>query len=372
MASAQETVQKLIEPIDVRINCDRPFDIQVHNEKFYRRVLAQGYLGLGESYMDGWWDCEQLDEMIARVVRGYLEEQVGVGLKDMWGTFLSKIINMQQGRRAFKVGRQHYDVGNDLYTRMLDSRMVYTCGYWKNAKTLDEAQEAKLDLVCRKIGLQPGMSVLDLGCGWGSFAKYAAEKYGAKVTGLTVSKDQVELGNRRCSGLPAELVFQDYRSVKGTYDRVVSIGLLEHVGYKNYGEYMDVVKRTLKDDGIGFIHCIGNSNSSSSSSNAWTNKYIFPNSMLPSLSQISRAMEGQFVLEDLHNIGEHYDPTLMAWYRNFEAAWPELRDKYGDRFYRMWRFYLLSSAGGFRGRNIQLWQIVFTKRGRPQPECRFS
>ena len=371
MASAKETVEKLIAPIDVQINGSRPFDIQVHNDDFYERVLAQGYLGLGESYMDGWWDCEQLDEMIARVVRGNIEQQVGVGLKDMWITLRSKLTNMQRERRAFKVGQQHYDIGNDLYTRMLDSRMVYTCGYWNGAENLDQAQEAKLDLVCRKIGLQPGMSVLDLGCGWGSFAKYAAEKYGAEVTGLTVSKDQVELGNQACSGLPAELYFRDYRSVSGRFDRVVSIGLLEHVGYKNYREYMEVVDRTLKDDGIGFIHCIG-SNESHTSSNAWTTKYIFPNSMLPSLAQISAAMEGLFVLEDLHNIGEHYDPTLMAWYRNFEKAWPQLHEKYGDRFYRMWRFYLLSSAGGFRGRNIQLWQIVFTKRGQPQPACRLS
>lgn len=371
MASAKETIEKLIAPVDVRIDGSRPFDIQVHNDKFYDRVLAQGYLGLGESYMDGWWDCEQLDEMIARVVRENLEQQVGVGLKDMWIALRSKLINMQQGRRAYKVGQQHYDIGNDLYTRMLDSRMVYTCGYWKEAETLDQAQEAKLDLVCRKIGLQPGMSVLDLGCGWGSFAQYAAEKYGAEVTGLTVSEDQVELGNRMCAGLPSELYFRNYRSVSGKYDRVVSIGLLEHVGYKNYREYMDVVNRTLKDDGIGFIHCIG-SNKSHTSSNAWTTKYIFPNSMLPSLAQITAAMEGLFVLEDLHNIGEHYVPTLMAWYKNFEKAWPQLHEKYGDRFYRMWRFYLLSSAGGFRGRNIQLWQIVFTKRGRPQPTCRVS
>ncbi|MFP4178455.1 MAG: cyclopropane fatty acyl phospholipid synthase [Spirochaetaceae bacterium] len=371
MAQGRETVEKLIEPIDININGDRPYDIQVHDKRFYRRVLAQGYFGLGESYMDGWWDCEALDEMIARVVRGNLEQQVGVGPKDAWNTLVSKIINVQRGKRSFKVGEQHYDVGNDLYTRMLDKRMVYTCAYWKDAETLDDAQEAKLDLVCRKIGLEPGMEVLDLGCGWGSFAEYAADKYGAHVTGLTVSREQVELGNKMCRDLPVDIRLQDYREISGTFDRVISIGLIEHVGYKNYGEYMKVVNRTLKDDGIAFIHCIGN-NKSTTSANAWTNKYIFPNSMLPSIAQLSRAMEEYFVLEDLHNIGEHYDPTLMAWYKNFEEAWPDLREKYGDRFYRMWRFYLLSSAGGFRGRNIQLWQMVMTKRGRPQPKCRFS
>jgi cyclopropane-fatty-acyl-phospholipid synthase len=254
---------------------------------------------------------------------------------------------------------------------MLDKRMNYTCAYWKDASTLDEAQEAKLELICKKINLQPGMTVLELGCGWGSFAKYAAENYGVSVLGVTVSKEQVELGTKLCAGLPVTLKLQDYREVTGLYDRVISIGILEHVGYRNYRTYMNVVHRTLKPEGIAFFHTIG-SNTSVTRTNAWTNKYIFPNGMLPSIAQLGRAMEGLFVMEDWHNIGPHYDRTLMSWYANFEAAWPELKNRYDQRFYRMWRFYLLSAAGGFRSRSSQLWQVVMTKPGTEQPNCRFS
>lgn len=369
--SAERTVRELLEMAGITVNGSQPYDIQVHNPNLYERVLSDQALGLGESYMDGWWDCEALDQFFDRILRARLDEKVKGSLKIAWHVLKSKLFNRQSRRRAFQVGEQHYDVGNDLYLRMLDKRLNYTCAYWKNAKTLDEAQEAKLELVCKKIGLQPGMTVLELGCGWGAFAIYAAEKYGAHVTGVTVSKAQVELGMERAKGLPVELKLMDYRDVEGKYDRVISIGILEHVGYKNYRTYMEVVNRTLKDDGIAFFHTIG-SNRSVTAVNAWTDKYIFPNGMLPSIAQLGKAMEGLFVMEDWHNIGPHYDPTLMAWHRNFEAAWPELKDKYGERFRRMWNYYLLSSAGGFRARQTQLWQVVMTKPGQPQPDCRIS
>ena len=269
------------------------------------------------------------------------------------------------------MGIKHYDLGNDLYQAMLDKRMVYTCGYWKNASNLDDAQEAKLDLVCRKIGAHQGMRILELGCGWGSFARYAAEKYGAEVTGVTVSREQVALGSELCKGLPVELRLQDYRDVSGVYDAVVSIGVMEHVGYKNYSTYMEVVNRYLKPDGIALIHTIGG-NKTITHGEPWMDKYIFPNGMLPSISQLGKAMEKVFVMEDWHNFGPYYDLTLMAWVANFEAAWPELKPKYGDTFYRMWRYYLLTSAGAFRARYQQLWQIVFTRQGTPQPDCRLS
>jgi cyclopropane-fatty-acyl-phospholipid synthase len=215
------------------------------------------------------------------------------------------------------------------------------------------------------------MRILDIGCGWGSFAKYAAEKHGASVVGVTVSKEQLALGTELCKGLPIELRIQDYRQLQGQYDAVVSVGMIEHVGTRNYRAYMDVVDRCLKKDGVAFIQCIG-SNKSITTGEPWTDKYIFPNGVLPSISQLSSAMENAFVLEDLQNIGPHYDKTLMAWHANFEKAWPKLKTKYGDRFYRMWRYYLLTSAGGFRSRNQQLWQLVFTREGTPQPDCRIS
>jgi cyclopropane-fatty-acyl-phospholipid synthase len=280
-------------------------------------------------------------------------------------------MNMQSSARAYQVGEYHYDLGNDLYEAMLDKRMNYTCGYWRRAKTLDDAQEAKLDLVCKKIGVQPGMRILELGCGWGSFAQYAAEKYGAHVLGVTVSKEQVKLGMERCKGLPVELRLQDYREVTGEYDAVISIGIMEHVGYKNYRTYMEVTDRCLKKDGIAFVHTIGG-NLSLQSAEPWVYKYIFPNGMLPSISQLGKAMEGLFVMEDWHNIGPDYDTTLQAWYRNFEDAWSELEANYSERFRRMWSYWLQTSMSGFRARTTQLWQIVMTRTGTPQPDCRIT
>lgn len=368
---SEELLRSLLLSAGVTVGGELPRDIQVKNQGFYRRVMSDGALGAGESYMDGWWECTALDQFFDRVLRVDMDQKLKGNLRAAWPIMKSKLFNLQRMGRAFQVGEQHYDLGNDLYRAMLDKRLNYTCAYWKNANTLDEAQEAKLDLVCRKIGLQPGMHVLELGCGFGSFAGYAAAKYGVKVTGVTVSKRQVELGMEMYRGLPVELRLEDYRKVDGTYDRVISIGIMEHVGYRNYRTYMEVVDRTLKPDGIAFVHTIGNIESATAS-NPWTTKYIFPNGMLPSLAQLTKAMEGLFVMEDLHNIGPDYDRTLMAWHDNFERAWPELKKKYDERFRRMWRYYLLSSAGGFRARRTQLWQTVMTRTGTAQPDCRLS
>jgi cyclopropane-fatty-acyl-phospholipid synthase len=368
---SESVIRELLASTGIEIDGSNPWDLQVKDARFYDRVLREVELGFGEAYMDGWWECEAIDQLIARIFLADLPAQLRGNWKLALHALQSRLFNLQSRRRAFEVGEQHYDLGNDLYEAMLDKRLNYTCGYWKDADNLDDAQEAKLELVCRKIGLEPGMRVLELGCGWGSFAKYAAEVHGAEVTGVTVSKEQVKLGMERCKGLPVELRLQDYRDVSGTYDRVISIGVMEHVGYKNYRTYMEVTDRTLKEGGIAFFHTIG-ANRSTTGANGWTTKYIFPNGMLPSMAQLTKAMEGLFIVEDWHNIGPHYDPTLMAWHANFEAAWPELKKNYDERFYRMWRYYLLSSAGGFRARAQQLWQVVMTRPGTPQPDCRFS
>lgn len=371
MPNSESIVKELLALAEIEVNGSKPADIQVHDKRFFDRLLQNPHLALGEGYMDGWWDCEAIDEFITRALRARLNEKVKGNWQVLFFLLRSKLANMQTPAKAFVVGEQHYDLGNDLYNAMLDKRLNYTCAYWKNAQTLDEAQEKKLELVCQKIGVYPGMRILELGCGWGSFAKYAAEKYGAQVLGVTVSKEQVALGMELCKGLPVELRLQDYREVQGQYDAVISIGVMEHVGYKNYRSYMGVVDRCLKEDGIAFVHTIG-SNLSVTSADPFSHKYIFPNGMLPSIAQLGAAMEGKFVMEDWHNIGPHYDPTLMAWQANFEKAWPVLRDRYGERFRRMWNYYLLSSAGGFRSRAQQLWQIVFTRQGTRQPDCRFS
>jgi cyclopropane-fatty-acyl-phospholipid synthase len=371
MERSEAVIRELLSLAEIEVNGSRPWDIQVHDHALYGRILRDSSLGLGESYVEGWWDCESIDQFIARVLKARLDEKVRTESRFLFQALRARIFNRQSTSRAFEVGIKHYDLGNDLYRRMLDKRLVYTCAYWKNAANLDEAQEAKLDLVCRKIGAKPGMTILELGCGWGSFAKYAAEKYGSSVLGVTVSKEQVALGSEMCKGLPVELRLQDYRDVQGQYDAVISIGVMEHVGYRNYRTYMQVVDRCLKKDGIAFIHTIGG-NKTITTGEPWTDKYIFPNGMLPSISQLGRSMEGIFVMEDWQNFGPDYDPTLMAWYANFEKGWPEIQAKYGEPFRRMWRYYLLTSAGAFRARNQQLWQIVFTRQGTPQPECRFS
>ena len=364
-------IRNLLAETDIEVNGNNPWDIQVHNSNFYSRILQDSSMGLGESYMDGWWDCEAIDQLICRILTANLDTKVKGNWKLVLHVLQSKLFNLQTRSRALQVGKEVYDLGNDLYCAFLDKSLNYTCGYWKNATTLDEAQEAKLDLVCRKIGLKPGMKVLEFGCGWGGFAKYAAEKYGAHVVGVTISREQLSFAQEFCKGLPVELRFQDYRDVDGKYDAIISIGMLEHVGYKNYPTYMQVVERCLNKDGIALIHAIG-SNKTYTASEPWTNKYIFPNGFLPSIAQLGAAFEKNFVMEDWHNFGPHYDQTLLAWHAKFEQAWPSLKDKYGERFRRMWRYYLLNSAGAFRARTQQLWQIVLTRRGTPQPDCRLS
>ena len=359
----QSLVKMLFGLAEIEINGSNPWDIKVHNERFYKRAVTEVELGLGESYMDGWWDVDKLDEMIYRIVRADLQNKVKHNYKVALQLAGFWLINMQSRRRAFMIGERHYDLGNELFRKMLDKRMNYSCAYWKDAKTLDEAQENKLDLICKKLILKPGMRVLDIGCGWGAFGKYAAEKYGVEVVGITVSKEQVELGKKLCKGLPVEFRLQDYREVNEKFDKIVSVGMIEHVGYRNYRQYFEIAKRNLKDDGLFLLHTIGDIRSLKST-DAWTHKYIFPNGMLPSIAQLGKAIEGLFVMEDWHNFGADYDKTLMAWYENFEANWKQLKSNYDDRFFRMWKYFLLPSAGAFRARcRNQLWQIVLSKKG---------
>jgi cyclopropane-fatty-acyl-phospholipid synthase len=350
---------------DIRINGNNPWDIRILNEDFYKRALTEGELGIGEAYMDHWWDAERVDEFIHRVLKARLDEKIRLRPLLLLKLLSAKIFNLQSKRRAFIIGEKHYDLGNELFSNMLDKRMNYSCGYWKNARTLDEAQENKLDLICRKICLKPGMRVLDIGCGWGAFGKYAAEKYNAEVSGITVSKEQADLGNHLCEGLPAKIQLMDYRDLNGKYDRIISVGMFEHVGYKNYRTFFEVVNRCLEDDGLFLLHTIG-TGKSETSVDLWTEKYIFPNGMLPSVAQIGKNIEDLFVLEDWHSFGADYDRTLMAWYNNFENNRDNLKKKYPERFFRMWKFFLLSSAGSFRSRvRSQLWQLVLSKQGVP-------
>jgi cyclopropane-fatty-acyl-phospholipid synthase len=370
-SSSERLIRRLLEKAGIEVGGRAPHDIIVHDRRVYARVLRDGSLGLGEAYLEGWWDSEVVDETLARILRARLADRAGTTWLETASVLVAKIVNRQSRRRAPQVAEQHYDIGNDLYRAMLDRRLVYTCAYWNGARDLEQAQEAKLDLVCRKLGLDAGMRLLDLGCGFGGLARYAAENYGARVTGLTLSRRQVDLGRELCAGLPVELRLQDYRDASGTYDRVVSMGILEHVGSRNYRTYMKVVDRCLVPGGISLFHTIVNPRSQTVG-DPWITRYVFPNSSLPSVAQLARAMEGLFLLDDLHAFGDDYDCTLMAWYRNFVRAWPQLKASYCERFYRMWTYYLLMSAAVFRARQAQLVQAIISRADTPHPDCRVT
>ncbi|GGI89059.1 cyclopropane fatty acyl phospholipid synthase [Legionella impletisoli] len=365
MSRTKQYFELLLERCDIRLNGTRPWDIRVHNDAVFSRVIKEGTLGLGEAYMEGWWDCDQLDVLFDRFLKSQLDTQIKPPLHIMMTNLMARMVNLQNKRRAIQ-GVQHYNIGNNLFKAMLDERMIYSCAYFKNTNNLDEAQTAKLKLSCEKLHLEPGMRLLDVGCGWGGLAKYAAENYGVSVVGITLSKEQYELAKKNCKGLDVEIRLQDYRDLHEPFDRVVSIGMFEHVGHINYNAYMRTIHKCLKEQGLFLLHTIG-VDKTSYIADPWIRKYIFPNGMLPSMAQISQTSEPYFTLEDLHNFGPYYDKTLLAWRDNFVQNWDKLSKHYDERFYRMWLYYLLSCAGGFRARGMQLWQIVLSKGGYPMP-----
>lgn len=359
----------------VEINGSNPWDIQINSTETFERILLDGSLGFGEAYMDGLWDCDDLAELINRLLRANIADKFDAMMTVRLGAAIGKqkfmdLFNPQNITQSKDSVRHHYDIGNDLYTTMLDKRLTYTCGYWRHTNCLEQAQEDKLDLICRKLNLKPGMRILDIGCGWGSLMHYAAEKYGVECDGLTLSVEQAKLGQKIADKeeLPVNFILLDYREFQPTepYDAVVSVGMIEHVGPMNYAEYFGNIHRFLKNEGVFLLHTIGGV-TSKTKADPWFDRYIFPNGVIPSLSQLSASIEGLFNIEDLHNFGPCYDKTLAAWYHNFSEHWFLLESKYGDRFYRMWRYYLLASAGAFRARTLNVWQLVLTKQGGALP-----
>ena len=362
MNYAKKIVTDLLQLANIHINGNAPCDIQVHDERFYGEVLQKGALGLGESYMDNDWDCERIDDFFDRVLLANLEKKIKKSKQLLFKIILARLLNLQTKERSLVVGKKHYDLGHSLFQYMLDSHMNYSCGYWKNARNLEEAQLAKLELICQKLLLKPGMRLLDIGCGWGALARYAAKHYGVSVVGVTISEQQYHYAKDICRDFPIEIRMQDYRDIQNEhFDRIVSIGMFEHVGHHNYSTYMKKIYDCLQPDGLFLLHTIGDN--ITEVSNEWITKYIFPYGMLPSIRLIGKAIEGLFVMEDWHNFGADYDKTLISWHENFETHWDQLKTHYDERFRRMWNYYLLSSAGAFRARSIQLWQIVLSKYG---------
>lgn len=365
--SPPEFLRQLANKCGVTFNGDDPWDIQIHSEDAYQQILSKGSVGFGESYMDGMWDCQQMDQLFSQILSYNIEEKLGkwAKLRLLGQVLRHQLFNLQSTRRAFQVGEQHYDIGNDVFEAMLDPSMSYSCAYWKNADNLSQAQENKLDMICRKLQLKPGEKLLEIGCGWGGLAKYAAQHYGVEVLGITVSKEQQKLAQERCSGLPVVIELIDYRDLSGQFDKIVSVGMFEHVGPKNYSTYFDTVMRLLKDDGLFLLHTIG-IYKTTHRVDPWIDKYIFRNGKLPSAEQMGEVLNNRMIIEDWHNFGHDYYLTLMAWWKNFDAAWPELAGEYDERFYRMWHYYLMSCAGFFKSRQGQLWQLVLSKRTRQQ------
>ena len=368
--SFREKLETLLSMADIKIDGKQPWDMHVNDNRLYARVLREKNLGLGEAYMEGWWDCRQLDEFICRILKARLDEKIKGSFKYLLVFLPGILFNLQSKRRSHCIARRHYDLDNELFMSFLDPYNQYSCGHFNATVDLHQAQQNKLDLICRKINIASDDHVLDIGCGWGGFAKYATEHYGCTVTAVNISQEQLRYARDRCKNLPIKFLDCDYRKIRGTFDKIVSVGMFEHVGPKNYKTFMQTVHRCLKDNGIFLLQTIGG-NESQTSCNPWITKYIFPNSVLPSMAQITRSIEGLFVVEDWHNLGPHYDKTLMVWNQNFQKAWPKLKYRYDETFKRMWDYYLLSSAGAFRARYVQLWQIVLTKYGTPQPECRY-
>jgi len=365
----RRVVEGLLSEIGVSINGSQPWDIAVREERMYGRVLSDKNLGLGESYMEGWWDCLRIDELIYRILCADLGSRIRGNVRLAFPAVQAWVSNRQSKGHAYDVARAHYNLDNELFFSFLDPYNQYSCGFFNGTDDLTKAQLDKMHLICGKLQLSPGEKLLDIGSGWGGLARFSAEHYGCSVTGINISREQIRFSREFCQGYPVTIYEMDYRDIHGNYDKIVSVGMFEHVGHKNYRQFLETVHRSLKEDGIFLLHTIG-SNESRISTDPWISKYIFPNGMLPSLSQIMKAAEGLFVIEDVHNLGPHYDKTLLAWNENFQKSRARFKDKYGAQFVRMWEYYLLSCAGAFRARYNQLWQFVMTKPGNRQPACR--
>jgi len=373
--SLPPVVEAVLNTADVRLDGDRPWDLRLNGSdgtrNLARAVLARGSLGLGESYVDGLWDCAALDELFTRLLlaRGDSRLAQGNGLRGAAWVLRDRLFNLQSPARSSQVVRRHYDIAPQVYEAMLDPWLQYSCGYWQQAGSLAEAQEHKLRLICAKLELQPGQRLLDIGCGWGGLAAYAARHHGVEVVGITLSAEQLRLARHQWPDLPLRFEHCDYRQLERLgcppFDRAVSVGMYEHVGPRNAGAFFAAVRHALKDDGLFLLHTIGYRRQSPLS-DPWVDTHVFPNGRLPAPGELARALEQDWLIEDWQNFGADYDHTLMAWHSNVETAWPQLAPLFGggvvaERFRRFWRYYLLCCAGFFRSRQGQLWQLVLSK-----------
>ncbi len=338
------------------------------DESVRRRIQRDGIFGLGETYEQGLWSTDHLDEYMDQVFTAPPPRlSPFVWSRLILGALDKRIFNRQAGRGAFNIGEKHYDLGNDLFHSMLDTSMSYTSGYWASADTLEQAQEAKLDLICRKLNLQPGQHILDIGCGWGNFAEHAARNYGTRVTGVTVSKEQAEFARKRCENLPVDIRLQDYREVDELFDHVVSIEMIEAVGRKNLPNYYSVVDRCLSEGGLFALQVISGNTLTRTSDRRldqyilWLVRNIFPDGYLPRADELVPPRKTALRIVDWHRYDDDYNQTLLAWAARFNENWSQIADQYDERFYRRWNFYLHGCAAMFRAQLIDVNQLVYTK-----------
>jgi cyclopropane-fatty-acyl-phospholipid synthase len=353
----------------------------IHDERFFTRALTGADIGMGESYMDGDWTTPDLVALVRVAVRN-------LRLLDAEHKFFSGIRAMasrlQHRFRANTIAgsrrniRAHYDFGNDFYRLFLDSEMLYSCGYFRNRHdSLEIAQLEKLDRACRKLQIGPGDRVLEIGCGWGSFAIHAARNYGARVTGVTISPAQYEYATervKRTDVMPGSvrIVMEDYRRLQGRYDKIVSIEMFEAVGFDHYDEFFGMCDRLLTPEGSMFLQTITLREQEIAQYRKrvdWIQTYIFPGSELASIVEIGRSLlrSGQLMLTDTESISTHYAKTLALWRERFFQRVAEVRRLgFDERFQRMWDFYLGWCEGAFREHYIGAAQLVFAKKPVPQ------
>ena len=377
MKTAPAHIRSILSAADVQIDGERPWDLQVHHpEQLWPAVLRQGSLGFGNAYVAGVWDCPCLDQLFTRLLLARADERLAGGSRrrQLLQGLREQLVNLQSIRRSTRVARQHYDIEPRIYAAMLDPWWQYSCGYWERASSLEEAQQHKLAMIAAKLRLGSGMRVLDIGCGWGGLAAYLARHHGVEVVGITLSAEQLEVARRHWGHLTVRFERCDYRELPALdlapFDRVVSVGMFEHVGPRNARRFFQMMRGCLRHDGLALLQTIG-ARRTTATTDGWIDTHVFPHGRLPSPGELARSLEDHFLIEDWHNFGLDYDRTLMAWHSRCEAGWddltPLLQERWGASgaagFRRFWRYYLLCCAAFFRSRQGQLWQLVLSPGG---------
>lgn len=361
------TLTTLLREANIEPNGASPWDPQIKDERFYRTVLLRGSVGLGDAYLNGWWECADISGFILRIIKSGIHLRV-----PRVDIFLRRLrfglIDAQNRIRSKRVAELHYDEDPYIFEVMLGSTNSYTCARWKGVITLDAAQQQKMDLLCKKAGLSSGMTVLDIGSGWGGFLAYAAERYQVRGIGLTISKTQLDYARKRYGNLPVEFRLQDYRDFVGGVDAVVSICVIEHVGSDHYREYFQKVRETLtREDGFFAMQCILACDTQARM-DPWTEKHIFPNGILPTLERIENAVEGILHIVDREFFRDDYVRTFSAWYENLVRNKNAIIARCGVRYFRKYEYYLCLYIAGFGSGRIDVGQFVLS----PTPHLNYK